>query len=104
MALLLLEERRRGRESPVWGYIEHLPQQFDTLLHWSEEELAELRYPALQQAVSTERASSTAHMTACDMSDAQRAELPAQQARHCSHCAQESACPSAVQDGCLQQD
>ena len=52
MALLLLEERRRGRDSPVWGYVEHLPLQFDTLLHWSEAELRELCYPALQQLVS----------------------------------------------------
>ena len=52
MALLLLEERRRGRKSPVWGYVEHLPRHFDTLLHWSEAELRELCYPALQQSVS----------------------------------------------------
>ena len=52
MALLLLEEMQRGRDSPVWGYVEHLPRQFDTLLHWSEAELGELCYPALQQSVS----------------------------------------------------
>ena len=52
MALLLLDERRRGRDSPVWGYVEHLPRHFDTLLHWSEAELCELCYPALQLSVS----------------------------------------------------
>ena len=52
MALLLLEERRRGCDSPLWGYVEHLPWQLDTLLHWSEAELCELCYPALQQSVS----------------------------------------------------
>lgn len=56
MALLLLEERRQGRDSPVWGYVEHLPRHFDTLLHWSEAELHELCYPALQQSVSAHTA------------------------------------------------
>ena len=35
----------------VSGYIEQLPAEFDTLLHWSPEELQLLMYPPLIQQV-----------------------------------------------------
>lgn len=51
MALMLLHERKRSQGSLVSGYIAQLPQQFTTLLHWSEEELHLLMYPHLIQQV-----------------------------------------------------
>jgi len=51
MALMLLHERQKGKSSVVSGYIEQLPAEFDTLLHWSSEELQLLMYPPLIQQV-----------------------------------------------------
>jgi len=52
MALMLLHEQQKGKNSVVSGYIEQLPAEFDTLLHWSSEELQLLMYPPLIQQVS----------------------------------------------------
>lgn len=52
MALMLLHERRQGKDSAVSGYIQQLPTDFDTLLHWTPEELQLLMYPHLLQQVS----------------------------------------------------
>ena len=51
MALMLLYEKQKGPASTVSGYIEQLPTEFDTLLHWSEEEKQLLMYPHLLQQV-----------------------------------------------------
>lgn len=51
MALMLLHERKKGKNSAVSGYIEQLPARFDTLFHWSPEELQLLMYPPLIQQV-----------------------------------------------------
>ena len=51
MALMLLHERHKGKDSAVSGYIEQLPTAFNTLLHWSPEELQLLMYPHLLQQV-----------------------------------------------------
>ena len=51
MALMLLHEQQKGKESNVSGYIEQLPTSFDTLLHWSPQELQLLMYPHLVQQV-----------------------------------------------------
>lgn len=50
---MLLQERRQGDASRVAGYVQQLPREFDTLLHWSAEERAALRYPHLQKEVRT---------------------------------------------------
>jgi hypothetical protein len=55
MATLLLYERTRGATSPVSGYITQLPLTIDTPIRWSSTELAELQYPALQDAVATQQ-------------------------------------------------
>ena len=51
MALMLLHEKGNRKESAVSGYIEQLPTGFDTLLHWSEQEMQLLMYPHLLQQV-----------------------------------------------------
>lgn len=51
MAVMLLHERRRGVQSAVSGYVEQLPADFDTLLHWSDQEMQLLMYPHLLQQV-----------------------------------------------------
>ena len=51
MALMLLHEKQNSKESAVSGYIGQLPTEFDTLLHWSEQEMQLLMYPHLMQQV-----------------------------------------------------
>ena len=51
MALMLLHEQQKGQESSVSGYVDQMPLDFDTLLHWSPEELQLLMYPHLIQQV-----------------------------------------------------
>ena len=51
MALMLLYEKQKGRQSVVSGYVDQMPASFDTLLHWSPEELQLLMYPHLIQQV-----------------------------------------------------
>ena len=51
MALMLLHEKHNSNESAVSGYIEQLPSDFDTLLHWSDQEMQLLMYPHLMQQV-----------------------------------------------------
>ncbi|KAA6421676.1 MAG: N-methyltransferase (ISS) [Trebouxia sp. A1-2] len=55
MALMLLHERKKGKNSAVSGYIEQLPARFDTLFHWSPEELQLLMYPPLIQQVQQQK-------------------------------------------------
>ena len=51
MALMLLHEKQNLKESAVSGYIQQLPTEFDTLLHWSDQEMQLLMYPPLMQQV-----------------------------------------------------
>lgn len=51
MALMLLHEKQKGTTSAVSGYVEQLPTDFSTLLHWSRDELQLLMYPNLLQQV-----------------------------------------------------
>lgn len=51
MALMLLHEKHKSNESAVSGYIEQLPTDFNTLLHWSDQEMQLLMYPHLMQQV-----------------------------------------------------
>lgn len=51
MALMILHEKQQGKGSAVSGYIEQLPTEFDTLLHWSDQEMQLLMYPHLMQQV-----------------------------------------------------
>lgn len=51
MAVMLLHEKRKGTHSAVSGYVEQLPADFDTLLHWSDQEMQLLMYPHLLQQV-----------------------------------------------------
>ena len=55
MAILLLSERAKGRESRVYGYIEQLPLSIDTPVRWNEEELRELQNGNLQKGVVRQR-------------------------------------------------
>lgn len=57
MALMLLHEQQKGQQSPVSGYVEQMPTDFDTLLHWSPEELQLLMYPHLIQQVQQQKQS-----------------------------------------------
>lgn len=52
MAVLLLVERQRGQASPVWGYIQQLPESIDTPVRWADADLAQLQYPPLIEDVS----------------------------------------------------
>ena len=49
---MLLHERRLGGASRVAGYVQQLPRNFDTLLHWSPAEREALQYPHLVNEVS----------------------------------------------------
>lgn len=50
MVLLLLVERRKGRASALWGYIDQLPRGLDTPVRWGEEELQQLQYaPVIEE-------------------------------------------------------
>jgi hypothetical protein len=51
LALMLLHERRQGDASRVAGYVQQLPQTFDTPLHWSPAEWEALQYPHLVNEV-----------------------------------------------------
>ena len=48
MAVLLLKESSRGRDSPVWGYIVQLPESIDSPVRWTPAEVAELQYTPLE--------------------------------------------------------
>ena len=55
MAIMLLYEQQKRQQSVVSGYVDQMPATFDTLLHWSSEELQLLMYPHLiQQVISTQ--------------------------------------------------
>jgi hypothetical protein len=51
MALQVLAEKRKGKESPYLPYIEELPADFSSPLMWTDAELAELQYPYVLQEV-----------------------------------------------------
>lgn len=57
MSILLLKEKKRKnpRDSPVWGYILQLPSSIDTPLRWTDQELQELQYEPLLNAVYQQR-------------------------------------------------
>ena len=46
LALFLLAESKKGRDSAWYTYIQTLPQHVDSLVHWSDTELHELQYGA----------------------------------------------------------
>ena len=48
---MVLHERRQGALSRVAGYVAQLPRDFDTPLHWTPEERAQLQYPHLEAEV-----------------------------------------------------
>lgn len=51
MAVMLVHEKQKGVQSAVSGYVEQLPSDFDTLLHWSDQEMQLLMYPHLLHQV-----------------------------------------------------
>lgn len=51
LALMVLHERRQGAQSRVAGYVAQLPRAFETPLHWTAEESAQLQYPHLEAEV-----------------------------------------------------
>ncbi|GAB4818149.1 hypothetical protein N2152v2_005195 [Parachlorella kessleri] len=55
VSLLLLEERRKGRASRLWGYMQQLPSTLDLPLRWSDAELEELQYPPVIEEVRIQR-------------------------------------------------
>ena len=48
LALFLLAESEKGRDSAWYPYISTLPQHVDSLVHWSDTELHELQYGATE--------------------------------------------------------
>ena len=56
LAVRLVAEARRGAASPLAAYIDALPREFDTLLHWTPAELEELQDPKFATAVERQRA------------------------------------------------
>ncbi|CAN0417943.1 unnamed protein product, partial [Phaeothamnion confervicola] len=57
LALLLLTERAKGDASPLIPWILRLPKDFDTPLHWSDDEMSRLSaYPHMAAAVAVQRA------------------------------------------------
>ena len=46
LALFLLAESKKGRDSAWYPYIATLPQHVDSLVHWSDTERHELQYGA----------------------------------------------------------
>lgn len=55
MAMLLLHARAGGGGVDLSAYIDALPREFDTPLHWSEEELEELQAPLFKRRVVDDR-------------------------------------------------
>ncbi len=101
MALMLLHEQQKGKNSVVSGYIEQLPAEFDTLLHWSSEELQLLMYPPLIQQVSVYGDWQSLH-AACIASLCsyfsivtswqQQATVNCHQDKHCNQCVARACC------------
>lgn len=53
--LLLIMERRRGRDSPIHAYLEALPNKFATPLFWNDDALRGLEGTNLHEAVLAQR-------------------------------------------------
>ena len=51
LALKLLRERSLGRASPLQPYLEVLPEDVDTPVLWTEQQLQQLQYAHLQEQV-----------------------------------------------------
>jgi len=55
LACLLILEKKAGTTSDLAAWIQALPRDFDTPYGWRDADVAELHYPALEQAVSRQR-------------------------------------------------
>uniref|UniRef100_A0A7S1TGF7 SET domain-containing protein n=1 Tax=Compsopogon caeruleus TaxID=31354 RepID=A0A7S1TGF7_9RHOD len=55
MAVRLLSELDKGPDSPLYSWLNQLPQTFNTPLHWTDDQLAELHYDAVVQTVDRQR-------------------------------------------------
>ena len=56
LILCMIHESGQGQESRWWPYLEVLPDDFDTLIHWSEMELAELEGSAVLDKIGKDGA------------------------------------------------
>ena len=52
----MMYEFSKGQASRWWPYLEILPSQFDTLIYWSQSELAELQGSAVVSKIGREEA------------------------------------------------
>lgn len=55
MAVIVLHEASLGSDSRVSGYIQQLPESIDTPIRWTDEEISELQYPPLEEAIAAQR-------------------------------------------------
>mmetsp|Transcript_48704 Transcript_48704/g.123010 ORF Transcript_48704/g.123010 Transcript_48704/m.123010 type:complete len:524 (-) Transcript_48704:420-1991(-) len=55
MSLLLLAETRKGAQSRLAGYVQSLPEGFDTPFHWEPADLAQLQYQPLVRLVEQQQ-------------------------------------------------
>ena len=55
VALNLLHEVNKGKESEFHTYVQQLPKDFDLLSMWTDEELKMLQYPAVSRAAEMQR-------------------------------------------------
>ena len=51
LILTMIYEDGQGKASEWWAYLELLPTEFDTLMHWSTQELAELQGSAVLEKI-----------------------------------------------------
>lgn len=56
LVLVMMYEFSKGQASRWWPYLEILPNHFDTLIHWSQSELAELQGSAVLSKIGKEAA------------------------------------------------
>lgn len=56
LILAMIYEDGQGQQSHWWPYLDVLPTDFDTLIHWSQSELAELQGSAVLEKIGKEEA------------------------------------------------
>ena len=64
MALALIKEKRSGAKSPWAAYIAQLPNEYDLLGMWTDDQLVELHSPKLEIEAKRQRSENAAAASA----------------------------------------
>ena len=64
MALALIKEKRSGAKSPWAAYIAQLPNEYDLLGMWTDDQLVELHSPKLELEAKRQRSENAAAASA----------------------------------------